>query len=183
MKNSTIRAGINMTKDTKWTIGFSIVLFLIMMIVAYDKTVAYSYLKDFQEHNLITSENQLNQNSKTIDTNYIDTTENIPQKLKQMQTQQLMNAYPKMRSRYDKLCTAILLIERDKTNDIQDLISDVNMYLNDKTPASEQILINQLKSKEKHKSWFNNESDVAKEELEKRQSLRKGSSDFDDLCD
>lgn len=88
-----------------------------------------------------------------------------------------------MRSRYDKLCTAILLIERDKTNDIQDLISDVNMYLNDQTPASEQIIINQLRSKSEHKALFSNESDVAKEELEKRQSLRKGSSDFDDLCD
>lgn len=183
MKNSTIRVGINMTKDTKWTIGFFIVLFLIMMIVAYDKTVAYSYLKEFQEHNLITSENQLNQNSKTIDTDYINTTENIPKKLKQMQTQQLINAYPKMRSRYDKLCTAILLIERDKTNDIQDLISDVNMYLNDQTPASEQIIINQLRSKSEHKALFSNESDVAKEELEKRQSLRKESSDFDDCCD
>lgn len=183
MKNSTIRAGIDMTKDTKWTIGFFVVLFLIMMIVAYDKTVAYSYLKDFQEHNLITSENQLNQNSKTIDTNYIDTTENIPKKLKQMQTQQLINAYPKMRSRYDKLCTAILLIERDKTNDIQDLISDVNMYLNDKTPANEQIIIRQLESKAEHKALFSNEPDVAKDELKKRQSLRKESSDFDDLCD
>lgn len=183
MRIFTILAGTNMTKDTKWTIGFFVVLFLIMMFMAYDKTVAYAYLKEFQEHNLITSENQLNQDSKTIDKNYIQTTENIPKKLKQMQTQQLINAYPKMRSRYDKLCTAILLIERDKTNDIQDLISDVNMYLDDKTPADEQIIINQLRNKAKHKALFSNEPEVAKDELEKRQSLRPESSDFDDFCD
>lgn len=160
------------TKDDLIAIIFSIVLglalFLSMFLPRYRIT---NFTEDFKSHNLITKDNKINENGKSMDLKYIKESDHVFKNIDSYTSNELLEIYPKLLCQYDKICVTILLVSRGENDKIKEQIRDCNLYLNNKLPIKDEMRIKELKRKISNSDTFSNNKKGLEDEIYRRMSL------------
>lgn len=160
------------TKDDLIAIIFSIVLGLAlslsMLMPAHRIT---NFTEDFKSHNLITKDNKINKNGKSMDLKYIKESDHVFKNIDSYTSNELLEIYPKLLCQYDKICVTILLVSRGENDKIKEQIRDCNLYLNNKLPIKDEMRIKELKRKISNSDTFSNNKKGLEDEIYRRISL------------
>lgn len=160
------------TKDDLIAIIFSIVLGLAlslsMLMPAHRIT---NFTEDFKSHNLITKDNKINENGKSMDLEYLKDSDYAFKNINSYSSDELLQIYPKLLCQYDKICVTILLISRSENDKIKEQIRDCNLYLDKKLPIKDEMRIKELKRKISNSNTFSNNKKELEDEIYRRISL------------
>lgn len=160
------------TKDNLIAIIFSVVLGLMlslsMLMPAHRIT---NFTEDFKSHNLITKDNKINENGKSMDLKYIKESDHVFKNIDSYTSNELLEIYPKLLCQYDKICVTILLVSRGENDKIKEQIRDCNLYLNNKLPIKDEMRIKELKRKISNSDTFSNNKKGLEDEIYRRMSL------------
>lgn len=160
------------TKDDLIAIIFSIVLGLTlslsMLMPAHRIT---NFTEDFKSHNLITKDNKINENGKSMDLKYIKESDHVFKNIDSYTSNELLEIYPKLLCQYDKICVTILLVSRGENDKIKEQIRDCKLYLNNKLPIKDEMRIKELKRKISNSDTFSNNKKGLEDEIYRRMSL------------
>lgn len=160
------------TKDNLIAIIFSVVLGLMlslsMLMPAHRIT---NFTDDFKIHNLITEDNKINENSKSMDLRYLKDSDYAFKNIDSYTSNELLEIYPRLLCQYDKICVTILLVSRGKNDKIKEQIRDCNLYLNNKLPIKDEMRIKELKRKICNSDTFSNNNKELEDEIYRRISL------------
>lgn len=169
------------TKDDLIAIIFSIVLGLAlslsMLMPAHRIT---NFTEDFKSHNLITKNNKINENGKSMDLKYLKDSNYAFKNINSYSSDELLQIYPKLLCQYDKICVTILLVSRGENDKIKEQIRDCNLYLDKKLPIKDEMGIKELKRKISNSDTFSNNNKELEDEIYRRTSLDPGYSTLKD---
>lgn len=129
------------------------------------------YTEDFKNHNLITKNNKINKNSKSMNLEYLKDSDYAFKNINSYSSDELLQIYPKLLCQYDKICVTILLISRNENNKIKERIRDCNLYLDKKLPIKDEMRIKELKRKISNSDTFSNNKKELEDEIYRRMSL------------
>jgi hypothetical protein len=160
------------TKDDLIAIIFSIVLGLALFLSMFMPVYRINkYTEDFKNHNLITKDNKINENSKSMNLEYLKDSDYAFKNINSYSSDELLQIYPKLLCQYDKICVTILLISRSENDKIKEQIRDCNLYLDKKLPIKDEMRIKKLKRKISNSDTFSNNKKELKDEIYRRMSL------------
>lgn len=130
-----------------------------------------NFTEDFKSHNLITKDNKINENGKSMDLKYIKESDHVFKNIDSYTSNELLGIYPKLLCQYDKICVTILLVSRGENDKIKEQIRDCNLYLNNKLPIKDKMRIKELKRKISNSDTFSNNKKELEDEIYRRMSL------------
>lgn len=160
------------TKDDLIAIIFSIVLGLTLFLSMFMPVYRINkYTEDFKNHNLITKDNKINENSKSMNLEYLKDSDYAFKNINSYSSDELLQIYPKLLCQYDKICVTILLISRNENDKIKEQIRDCNLYLDKKLPIKDEMRIKELKRKISNSDTFSNNNKELEDEIYRRISL------------
>lgn len=160
------------TKDDLIAIIFSIALGLALFLSMFMPVYRINkYTEDFKNHNLITKDNKINKNSKSMNLEYSKDSDYAFKNINSYSADELLQIYPKLLCQYDKICVTILLISRGENDKIKEQIRDCNLYLNNKLPIKDEMRIKELKRKISNSDTFSNNNKELEDEIYRRISL------------
>lgn len=160
------------TKDDLIAIIFSIVLGLILFLSMFMPIYRINkYTENFKNHNLITNDNKINENGKSMDLKYLKDSDYTFKNIDSYSSDELLQIYPKLLCQYDKICVTILLISRGENDKIKEQIRDCNLYLDKKLPIKDEMRIKELKRKISNSNTFSNNKKELEDEIYRRMSL------------
>lgn len=160
------------TKDDIIAIIFSIVLGLTLFLSMFMPVYRINkYTENFKSHNLITKDNKINENGKSMDLKYLKNSDYAFKNIDSYSSDELLQIYPKLLCQYDKICVTILLVNRGENDKIKEQIRDCNLYLDNKLPIKDGMRIKELKRKISNSNTFSNNKKELEDEIYRRISL------------